>query len=124
MFATDQAVFVAAFREARASQPVDPAVVQPTVGTQAERAVFDVPPIVTRGPSAALFAACSIGSATLPDAPGFDRRESTSGFALYARKSLLSEGETATGPHLEFPAITSDASPSVATASVAIVAQP
>jgi hypothetical protein len=124
MFATHHTVLVAAFRGARASQPIDPEIVQATPGTQADLAVLDVPAVVARAPSAALFAACSFGSPTLPDVSGFTRLESSPGFALYASQSPLSGGDTAKGPHLEFPHVTSDPSPLFATASLAVVAQP
>jgi hypothetical protein len=121
---THHTVFVAAFRRARASQPIDPSNVQSTRGNQAGLASFEVPSVVAGAPSAALFAACVDGAPTLPDQPGFTRLESTVGFALYAPKSLLSEKETAPGPHIEFAALTTDAAPLIATASLAIAAQP
>jgi hypothetical protein len=124
LIATHHAVFVAALRGARTSQPITPAVVQQTPGTQTALTVFDVPSFDAHGPSVALFAACSFGTPTLPEVSGFERLESSSSFALYSSKSPLSDGETAKGPHIEFPRLTSDPSPLFATASLAVVAQP
>jgi hypothetical protein len=42
-FPTHQSVFVAALRGARAAQPIDRVIVQPTPGKQTDLAIFDVP---------------------------------------------------------------------------------